>query len=525
MIPAAKPKFFEASIYKLYVSPVSSYDKTTLTELFSEYAEVADVYMSPPNDAGFKWAFVYFATEQGLVETIRKIEEKNIYNFKLSRAKPKPFLPPGPAAPVLTNIPFAAKMMNGVGQPNGVSYEAPPNCVNCRKLTFQQCGSCRNPFCSKECTLDGWRFHTSSCVKVAELIKINESNGVQGNALTPTVVNFMKDCKYAKKKFTSDEFADACNYRGFHNVSSPAPVENPTVDDYDNVPLPSKQPQSVNDNGKRVPSFRKPSQPISEDEEADPWGLTNNKQSIRTPHKKHTKRNSAAPSKQHRKYSTENEDNDENIKEKTPSTAYPKKHIQNAETVDNAAQNGYRAGDRRVDFKKKIFNESKRSIKSEENRISSHSSTTDLELKPKDSVKVVVGSIMGKKLIYAANPDKMVEVLQTIRDCSNTAPTLKNVEINTLCLASYDGDWYRARVLATNPIEVEYIDYGNRELCEIKNLKKLPESLQKYKPLATKMQLKEGDVQEYEIEENKEIDICVEKFDSVNDVWIVDILY
>lgn len=71
----------------------------------------------------------------------------------------------------------------------------------------------------------------------------------------------------------------------------------------------------------------------------------------------------------------------------------------------------------------------------------------------------------------------------------NAGDLEKPIKKNTLCAARFkvDNKWYRASVLRTigkGQIEVEFVDFGNVEVVNGDDLKKLPPSLLQYEPQA-----------------------------------------
>ncbi|GLV40339.1 Tudor staphylococcal nuclease [Carabus blaptoides fortunei] len=62
----------------------------------------------------------------------------------------------------------------------------------------------------------------------------------------------------------------------------------------------------------------------------------------------------------------------------------------------------------------------------------------------------------------AANEESFVNnVMTKLQEASCTA-SVQDPEINVMCMAKYDGIWYRARVLAITPkVRVKFVDYGN----------------------------------------------------------------
>lgn len=59
-------------------------------------------------------------------------------------------------------------------------------------------------------------------------------------------------------------------------------------------------------------------------------------------------------------------------------------------------------------------------------------------------------------------------------------PDIK-AEVGLLCASEFHSIWYRARVIATEPeIKVDFIDYGNQEVCTKDQIKALPYDVSKY---------------------------------------------
>ncbi|XP_065210896.1 uncharacterized protein LOC135838983 isoform X2 [Planococcus citri] len=576
------PKWYEPSIYKLYVCPVTGFDKQSLLEEFGQYGEVIDAFVSDPVSNGFQWAFVYFATEEGILEAIRKIEEGD-KPYRVNRAKPKIFKP---ASVLAAEKSVSTKMLNGIGaavqQANGVSFLTPPNCVFCKRITVKQCISCKNAFCQTECALDGWRFHTSTCIKVAELIKVSEANAgldlppmvnvpATGNPIASTVVNFMKDCKSANKKFSTNEFAEACNYRG----KGPDMKDEPSIDYVPNIPTPpaskSYHNSNFDKNKRNAASFQKSNMDNSEIDGQPP--APNDKSYNKVPFKKYNKNNDYKdrgnrrsfqntapqkppnhndhtngnveskqqdpwnsdlkrvpfPRKSTPKYNAENEETEQNTYDRPGSKqsySYQKPDRRNSDPKDTApVPNGQsNESEKRVAFKPNPPNDQpKRPIRSQEPKITT-APETDLKLKAGDAIRVMVGSIQSENTFYVADSQKVIEVLKDIVSIADNVPELNHAEVNSQCLAFFDGAWYRARIISTNPIQVEYIDYGNREFCDIENLKKMPDALTKYLPLASRVKLHEGSINETNIKENEEVDIYVRQYDDSSDTWIIDAL-
>ncbi|XP_063221647.1 uncharacterized protein LOC134530599 isoform X2 [Bacillus rossius redtenbacheri] len=67
---------------------------------------------------------------------------------------------------------------------------------------------------------------------------------------------------------------------------------------------------------------------------------------------------------------------------------------------------------------------------------------------------------------------------------------LAKPEIGMLCAAMFEGEWYRACVLSVTPqLTVQYVDYGNVDICDPSELHQLPTSIVDLPPVAEKIEV------------------------------------
>lgn len=78
------------------------------------------------------------------------------------------------------------------------------------------------------------------------------------------------------------------------------------------------------------------------------------------------------------------------------------------------------------------------------------------------------------------------------------AVTLESPKQKSKCAAKYADEWYRGRVVCTDPLKVQFVDWGNtEELRSANDIKILPEKFCTYPPMACKIHLADGTPDEY----------------------------
>uniref|UniRef100_T1PB62 Tudor domain protein n=1 Tax=Musca domestica TaxID=7370 RepID=T1PB62_MUSDO len=101
-----------------------------------------------------------------------------------------------------------------------------------------------------------------------------------------------------------------------------------------------------------------------------------------------------------------------------------------------------------------------------------------------DTFKIRVGYVSTPYRVYGQIIATEMEMAQLLDDMynhyENQGTLLQSFEPEKVCAAKgSDGNWYRGRIInnksAEGPVEVLYIDYGNTELVEKKDLKQLDE--------------------------------------------------
>ncbi|CAH1111312.1 unnamed protein product [Psylliodes chrysocephalus] len=111
------------------------------------------------------------------------------------------------------------------------------------------------------------------------------------------------------------------------------------------------------------------------------------------------------------------------------------------------------------------------------------------------------------------------ELLLELDDIAAEAETISNVTQGQLALADYEGAWCRCRVMITDPLNVLFIDYGNR--ANVTEVKTLPPKFKKTPALACRLSFKSaGSIQ---LENEMELKVKVkQKYDD--DTCVVDIV-
>lgn len=112
---------------------------------------------------------------------------------------------------------------------------------------------------------------------------------------------------------------------------------------------------------------------------------------------------------------------------------------------------------------------------------------------------------------------------------------LTNIQMNELCASkSADGNWYRAKIISLQDIEkieVQFVDYGNRECVGLKDLKVLESQFREFSAFAHQVYLpmaclNEGEEDKLKLEIAQltgEYELELSVLDYRNGVWIVDI--
>ena len=75
--------------------------------------------------------------------------------------------------------------------------------------------------------------------------------------------------------------------------------------------------------------------------------------------------------------------------------------------------------------------------------------------------------------------EKLDLMMSEIADAAESLPYLNNCEDGKICIAKYslDGGWYRGCIVSSSKqFEIEFIDYGNKEIVNRKDIKLIPES-------------------------------------------------
>ncbi|XP_073845267.1 tudor domain containing protein [Musca autumnalis] len=107
-----------------------------------------------------------------------------------------------------------------------------------------------------------------------------------------------------------------------------------------------------------------------------------------------------------------------------------------------------------------------------------------------DTFKIRVGYVSTPYRVYGQIIATEMEMAQLLDDMynhyENEGTLLQSFEAEKVCAAKgSDGNWYRGRIIsnksAEGPVEVLYIDYGNTEMVEKKDLKQLEEKFYLHK--------------------------------------------
>lgn len=107
--------------------------------------------------------------------------------------------------------------------------------------------------------------------------------------------------------------------------------------------------------------------------------------------------------------------------------------------------------------------------------------------------KCVLSEVIGCDDFYAQRADgKIDEIHDIIEKNYSLLKDLKEpVAINTLCLAKFDDGLYRGKVTGKSgpKYKISFIDFGNSDVVDIKDMKMLPQALVSFKPEAIKCSL------------------------------------
>uniref|UniRef100_A0AAU7J909 Tudor domain-containing protein Tdr1 n=1 Tax=Locusta migratoria TaxID=7004 RepID=A0AAU7J909_LOCMI len=121
-------------------------------------------------------------------------------------------------------------------------------------------------------------------------------------------------------------------------------------------------------------------------------------------------------------------------------------------------------------------------------------------------VKVVLKLDSTQYMVQKSeNDEKIMELLQSLQNINNNDHFTP--EVGKLCVASYEGIWYRAEIMKVVPeIRVFYVDYGNEETCTAETLRILPKEASELPAQAIKIKLAEGTSKKFEnLSEDSEI--------------------
>ncbi|XP_043481522.1 uncharacterized protein LOC122510734 isoform X2 [Leptopilina heterotoma] len=79
------------------------------------------------------------------------------------------------------------------------------------------------------------------------------------------------------------------------------------------------------------------------------------------------------------------------------------------------------------------------------------------------------------------NASDLEKMMDNINEYAITAPQLKKIDINSLCIAPYEVDerWYRVKILKSvgDKVNVLYVDYGNEETVNVNQLRTISKDL------------------------------------------------
>ncbi|XP_039443897.1 maternal protein tudor [Culex pipiens pallens] len=141
--------------------------------------------------------------------------------------------------------------------------------------------------------------------------------------------------------------------------------------------------------------------------------------------------------------------------------------------------------------------------------------------------------------LYVQNSRWTPEVGKLLDDLfeyyEKSGEVITNLQMNELCASkSADGNWYRAKIISlqdVDNIEVQFVDYGNRECVRHEDLKVLEAQFREFSAFAHQVYLPMACLNEGEEDKLKlaiaeltgEYELELTVLDYRNDVWIVDI--
>uniref|UniRef100_A0A1Q3F5P0 Putative maternal tudor protein n=1 Tax=Culex tarsalis TaxID=7177 RepID=A0A1Q3F5P0_CULTA len=141
--------------------------------------------------------------------------------------------------------------------------------------------------------------------------------------------------------------------------------------------------------------------------------------------------------------------------------------------------------------------------------------------------------------LYVQNSRWMPEIGKLLDDLfeyyEKSGEVITNLQMNELCASkSSDGNWYRAKIVSLQEIdniEVQFVDYGNRESVRHEDLKVLEPQFREFSAFAHRVYLPMACLNEGEedklklaiVELTGEYELELTVLDYRNDVWIVDI--
>lgn len=151
----------------------------------------------------------------------------------------------------------------------------------------------------------------------------------------------------------------------------------------------------------------------------------------------------------------------------------------------------------------------------------------------------VVTYVHETNCLYVQNSRWTPEIGKLLDDLfdyyEKSGEVITNLQMNELCASkSSDGNWYRAKIISLQEIdniEVQFVDYGNRECVRHEDLKVLEPQFCEFSAFAHRVYLPMACLNEGEEEKLKlaiaeltgEYELELTVLDYRNDVWIVDI--
>ncbi|XP_065224687.1 uncharacterized protein LOC135848661 isoform X2 [Planococcus citri] len=155
-----------------------------------------------------------------------------------------------------------------------------------------------------------------------------------------------------------------------------------------------------------------------------------------------------------------------------------------------------------------------------------------VESKPKDTgetlqqgvpSEVIVTFLKSENEFFVAVKNPLIELSEKLagEDIASLSPFI-DFQDGGLAMAQFLGDWYRVKVLGRSPVKVQvyFIDYGNKEVCEAKTLKALPDSYKTIPPLAIEVKLYRGTLAAENVTDNALITITPLKMEN-DSTWLV----